>query len=70
MQQRGRQRKRTEQAAKTPNCPDSLGLLTLGAIGRSGQRPLQKESRSQDNLVKLLWPSGIVLVLLPQIPRV
>ena len=69
-QRRDRQRKHIVHAARTPNCRRSLGSLILGAIGKSGQRPLQKEIHLQDSLVVLLWPSGIVLVLLPQIPHV
>ena len=64
-QQRDHRRKHIVQAARTLNYRRSLQQLILGAIGKSNQIPLQKESHSQDSLVVLLWPSGIVLVLLP-----
>ena len=55
-QRRDRQRRRIVQAAKTPSCLGSLGQLTLGAIGRSDRRPLQKGNHTQDTLVVLFWP--------------
>ena len=55
-QRRDRQRRRIVQAARNSGCRGSLGT--------------QKESRSLDNLVSHLWPQGIVLGLLPRIPRV
>ena len=58
MQQRDRQRKRNEQVAKTPSCPGSLGKLTLGAIGRLGQRPLHQKKKETTRRTSLSYSSG------------
>ena len=67
-QRRDRQRRRIVQAARNSGCQGSLGYLSLGAIWRSNQMPLQKESHSQESLVLHPWPQRSVTRVLPRIP--
>ena len=46
-QQRGHRHKHIVQAVRTLICRRSLGQWILGAIGRSGQKPLQKKENTR-----------------------
>ena len=71
MQQRDRRRKRSGQAARFPSCQGFLGIIDTWSHGEDRvEGHCKKGNHSLDNPVVPLWPQGIVLVLLPRIPRV